>query len=266
MNTARVRPHAVAGTFYPGDPQALTAAVTDALTEAEATSPPGPLPPAIIAPHAGYVYSGPVAASAYARLVPARGQVERVVLVGPAHTVALDAIATSGADGFATPLGVVPIDTEVRDRLLRTGKVIVSDRAHAGEHSLEVHLPFIQVALGDVAIVPLVVGQVASSLVADVLEEVWGGPETLVVVSSDLSHYHDHRTAQTLDRRTAAAIVAKAPEQLGRGDACGLYPLRGLLVAARRRGLDIELLDLRTSADTAGDPDRVVGYGAFVVA
>lgn len=266
MNTARVRPPAVAGTFYPGDPQALTAAVTDALREAAATSPAGPLPPAIIAPHAGYVYSGPVAASAYARLVPARGQVERVVLVGPAHTVALDAIATSSADGFATPLGVVAIDTDARDRLLRTGKVIVSDRAHAGEHSLEVHLPFIQVALGDVAILPLVVGQVASSLVADVLEEVWGGAETLVVVSSDLSHYHDHRTAQTLDRRTAAAIVAKEPEQLGRDDACGLYPLRGLLVAARRRGLDIELLDLRTSADTAGDPDRVVGYGAFVVA
>ncbi len=265
MKTGRVRPPAVAGTFYPADPQALTGVVTEALNEAAATCPTGAVPPAIVAPHAGYVYSGPVAASAYARVLPGRGQVEQVVLVGPAHTVALDAIASSSADGFATPLGVVAVDAEARDRLLRTGKVIVSDRAHAAEHSLEVHLPFIQIALGDVAIVPLVVGQVASSLVADVLDELWGGPETLVVVSTDLSHYHDHRTAQTLDRRTAAAIVAKEPDQLGRGDACGLYPVRGLLVAARRRGLDIELLDLRTSADTAGDPDRVVGYGAFVV-
>lgn len=266
MKTLRVRPPAVAGTFYPDDPEALTTAVADALREAAAGAAAGAVPPAIVAPHAGYIYSGPIAASAYARVLAGRGQIERVVLVGPAHTVALDAIATSGADGFATPLGVVPVDTEVRDRLVRTGKVVVSDRAHAAEHSLEVHLPFIQVALGEVTIVPLVVGQVPSETVADVLDEVWGGPETLVVVSSDLSHYHDHSTAQALDRRTAAAILAKEPDLLGPGDACGLYPLRGLLVAARRRGLDVELLDLRTSADTAGDRHRVVGYGAFVVA
>ncbi|MBW3651002.1 MAG: AmmeMemoRadiSam system protein B [Actinobacteria bacterium] len=250
--------------FYPADPQVLEAAVTTALEEAG--SPSGPAPKAIIAPHAGYVFSGPVAASAYARVRPLRGQVERVVLLGPAHTVALDSIAASGADGFATPLGLVRVDTEARDRLVERGRVCVSDRAHAAEHSLEVHLPFIQLSLGDVAVVPLVVGQVPSSLVAEVLEEVWGGPETLVVVSTDLSHYHDHGTAQALDRRTAAAIVAKDAEGLGSGDACGLFPVRGFLVAARRRGLDVELIDLRTSADTAGDPGRVVGYGAFAVA
>ncbi|MBW3557239.1 MAG: AmmeMemoRadiSam system protein B [Actinobacteria bacterium] len=250
--------------FYPADPQVLEAAVTTALEEAG--SPSGPAPKAIIAPHAGYVFSGPVAASAYARVRPLRGQVERVVLLGPAHTVALDSIAASGADGFATPLGLVRVDTEARDRLVERGRVCVSDRAHAAEHSLEVHLPFIQLTLGDVAVLPLVVGQVPSSLVAEVLEEVWGGPETLVVVSTDLSHYHDHGTAQALDRRTAAAIVAKDAEGLGSGDACGLFPVRGFLVAARRRGLDVELIDLRTSADTAGDPGRVVGYGAFAVA
>ncbi|MBW3614608.1 MAG: AmmeMemoRadiSam system protein B [Actinobacteria bacterium] len=265
MRTGRVRPPAVAGMFYPADPAALQAAVTAAL-EGAGGPPPGTAPKAVIAPHAGYVFSGPVAASAYARVQPLRGQVERVVLMGPAHTIALDSIAASGADAFATPLGLVPVDTEARDRLVAAGKVVVSDRAHAAEHSLEVHLPFIQLTLGDVAIVPLVVGQVAASRVADALEEVWGGPETLVVVSSDLSHYHDHRSAQTLDRRTAAAIVSKDAEALGSGDACGVFPVRGLLVAARRRGLDVELIDLRTSADTAGDPDRVVGYGAFAVA
>ncbi len=264
MRTGRVRPAAVAGMFYPADPQVLEAAVTTALEGAG--SPSGPAPKAIIAPHAGYVFSGPVAASAYARVRPLRGQIERVVLLGPAHTVALDSIAASGADAFATPLGLVRVDTDARDRLVERGRVCVSDRAHAAEHSLEVHLPFIQLTLGDVAVVPLVVGQVPSSLVAEVLDEVWGGPETLVVVSTDLSHYHDHQTAQTLDGRTAATIVAKDAEGLGSGDACGMFPLRGFLVAARRRGLDVELIDLRTSADTAGDPGRVVGYGAFAVA
>jgi AmmeMemoRadiSam system protein B len=206
-----------------------------------------------------------VAASAYARVVPRRGEVDRVVLLGPAHRVPLTALAVPSADALATPLGSAGVETAARDGLVEAGLAVVSDAAHAAEHSLEVHLPFLQVVLGDVAVLPLVVGRVPASAVAAVLDQVWGGPETLVVVSTDLSHYHDHLTARELDRRTAAAILARRPEALGPEDACGVFPLRGLLTAARQRDLDVELLDLRTSADTAGDPDRVVGYGAFAL-
>ena len=265
MSTLRVRPAAVAGAFYPAEPDALRAAVQWALEEAPAGVGAGPAPKAIIAPHAGYLYSGPVAGSAYARVLPRRGQVERVVLLGPAHTVPLAAVATVTADAFETPLGLVPVDTAACDQLVEAGLVVVSDAAHATEHSLEVHLPFLQVALGEVTVLPLVVGEVPASAVAAVLDQVWGGPETLVVLSTDLSHYHDHSTARELDGRTAAAILARRPDDVGRGDACGVFPLRGLLAAAGQRDLDIELLDLRTSADTAGHPERVVGYGAFAV-
>jgi MEMO1 family protein len=265
MRTLRVRPAAVAGAFYPADPDDLRAAVQGALEEALTGVGPGQAPKAIIAPHAGYRYSGPVAASAYARVLPRRGQVGRVVLLGPAHTVPLAAIATATADAFETPLGLVPVDTTARDQLVDAGLAVVSDAAHATEHSLEVHLPFLQMVLGEVTVLPLVVGEVPASAVAAVLDRVWGGPETLVVLSTDLSHYHDHSTARELDGRTAAAILARRPDDVGRGDACGVFPLRGLLAAARRRDLDVELLDLRTSADTAGHPQRVVGYGAFAV-
>lgn len=265
MTSAAVRPAAVAGTFYPADPAVLRHTLEAALAGASGGPGPGPAPKALIAPHAGYVYSGPVAASAYARVLAMRGVVERVVILGPAHTVPLASVATSSAATFATPLGPVAVDTATCDRLVEGGLAIVSDRAHAAEHSIEVQLPFLQVALGDVLVVPLVVGQVASSTVADVLDAVWGGQETLVVVSTDLSHYHDHRRATALDRQTAAAILAKKPEALDHGDACGLFPLRGLLTAAARRDLDVELLQLATSADTAGGPDRVVGYGAFAL-
>ncbi len=224
------------------------------------------MPKAIVAPHAGYVYSGPVAGSAYARVVPGRGRITRVVVLGPAHRVPVPAVAASGADAFATPLGVVPVDVESRDALVDAGLVVVHDEAHAQEHSLEVQLPFIQVCLGDVTMLPLAVGPVSPNAVAEVLERVWGGDETLVVISTDLSHYHDHATATELDRRTAAAIVACRPDRLRPYDACGLIPVQGLLLAAERHQLDVELLDLRTSADTAGSPDRVVGYGAFALA
>ena len=265
MRTLRVRPAAVAGLFYPAEAEALAGAVHQALQQATARIAPGPAPKAIIAPHAGYVYSGPVAASAYARVMVRRGAVERVVLLGPAHTVPLTAVAAPAVDAFETPLGLVPVDTATRDQLVEAGLVVVSDEAHAAEHSLEVHLPFLQVALGDIAVVPLVAGRTPAWAVAAVLDHLWGGPETLIVVSTDLSHYHDHRTAQELDRRTAAAILAKRPGDVEPSHACGAFPLQGLLTAAGQRQLDVELLDLRTSADTAGDPRRVVGYGAFAL-
>ncbi|HEX2024750.1 MAG TPA: AmmeMemoRadiSam system protein B [Acidimicrobiales bacterium] len=267
MNATRAGEPAVAGTFYPSDPDALRTMVEYHLRQASAGGPPSPASPpkALVAPHAGYVYSGPVAASAYARVVPLRGRIERVVLLGPAHRVPLTAIAAPAADALVTPLGPVPVDTGPRDRLVASGSVVVSDQAHAGEHSLEVHLPFVQVALGDVSVLPLLVGRVPASTVADVLDAVWGGEETVVVVSTDLSHYHDHATATELDRRTADAILGARFEELEPQDACGVFPLRGLLALARRRHLDVELVDLRTSGDTSGDVDRVVGYGAFAL-
>jgi MEMO1 family protein len=264
MRTMRVRPPAVAGLFYPADPSELESAVDAFLEEGQAGT--GPVPKAIVAPHAGYVYSGSIAGSAYARALRARGRITRVVLLGPAHRTPDAGIAVSGADAFATPLGRLAIDAGTRDALLDAGLVAIRDDAHAEEHSLEVQLPFVQVCLGDVTVLPLAAGQVPPHRVAEVLDRVWGGDETLVVVSTDLSHYHDHHTATELDRRTAEAMVARRPERLGRDDACGVIPLQGLLAVANGRGLGVELLDLRTSADTAGGADRVVGYGAFAVA
>lgn len=271
MTGTRVRPAAVAGLFYPRDPVALRQLVDQELLEAGAAKevPPETVPKALIVPHAGYVYSGPVAASAWARIssaVRGRGDLSRVVVLGPAHRVPVRAVAVSRADAFATPLGLVRVDTAGRDELVAAGLVVVNDEAHASEHSLEVQLPFVQRILGDVAVLPLAVGQVATDDVARVIDAVWGGPETLIVVSTDLSHYLDRASAVLVDRITASAIVAKRPDKLQAGDACGVVAVRGLLTVARRRGLDVELLDLRTSADTAGDPQRVVGYGAFAVA
>ena len=263
-----VRQPAVAGMFYPAEAGDLRDAVDAAMARACSPGPEDGSPvKAVIAPHAGYRYSGPVAASAYARLVAARDTIERVVLIGPAHRARLGAVAAGSADAWATPLGQVPVDVAGRDRLLGAlPSVVIDDRAHCDEHSLEVHLPFLQRLLGDITILPLVVGQVDAGAVADVLEQAWGGPETAIVVSTDLSHYHDQITATGLDRATAAAIVARRPELVGPDGACGVFAVRGLLVAARRRGLDLRLLDLRTSADTAGGPDRVVGYGSFATA
>jgi MEMO1 family protein len=263
VKTIRVRPPAVAGTFYPAEPAVLRSVVERSLNEARAA---GGVPKALIAPHAGYVYSGPVAGSAYAQVLAARGRITRVVLLGPAHRVPVAAVAVASADAFSTPLGLVPVDTATRDALVDAGLVVVDDHVHAREHSLEVQLPFLQVALGDVTVLPLAVGHVSADRVAEILDQVWGGDETLVVASTDLSHYHDRATATELDRRTAAAIVDKRPDRLGTGDACGVLAVQGLLLGAAARDLDVELLDLRTSADTAGDPDRVVGYGAFALA
>ena len=260
-----IRPPAVAGTFYPQDAAVLTGALRLLIHSAHPTQSYAPVPKAIVAPHAGYLYSGPVAASAYARLATARGLVQRAVILGPAHTVPLENIAASSADAFSTPLGALDVDSVLRDAVIADRLVSVCDLAHTAEHSLEVQLPFIQSVLGVVKVLPLLVGAVPTSAVAELLDRVWGGPETLVVVSTDLSHYHDLETARRLDKRTAAAIMACNPEGIAPGDACGVYSLRGLLAVAAKRGLEVEQLDLRTSADTTGDPTRVVGYGSFAL-
>ena len=257
------RPPAVAGLFYPAERPVLHETVTGLLAGVAAA--PAAAPKALVAPHAGYVYSGPVAASAYARLAAARGRVTRVVLLGPAHRVWFEGLALPSHRVFATPLGPVPVDPDARARLADLPQVMVFDAAHAAEHSLEVHLPFLQETLGTFAVVPLVVGAATPDQVAEVIDRLWGGPETLVVVSSDLSHYHDYATARRLDAATTRAIEHLRFEDLDDGSACGRIPLSGLLFVARRRGMAVETLDVRNSGDTAGPRDSVVGYGAWAL-
>ena len=261
--TTTTRPAAVAGTFYPADPAALARDVAALLDRAGAPIEPGePTPKAIIAPHAGYIYSGPVAATVYARLAPLAPRIRRVVLLGPAHRVALRGLALPGAAAFDTPLGTVPVAAEANALLQDLPQVVVNRDAHALEHSLEVHLPFLQKALGDFELIPLVVGHATTEDVAQVLERLWDGEETLVVVSSDLSHYLGYAQAQATDRDTARLILNRQPI-LDPYQACGAIPANGLLTVAARRGLGARLLDLRNSGDTAGDRSRVVGYGSF---
>ena len=220
-------------------------------------------PKAIIAPHAGYQYSGPIAASAYAWLAPAAGLVSRVIVAGPSHFWPVGGVAVPSVDAFDTPLGAVAVDDDARRCALGVDGVVVDDAAHAREHSLEVQLPLVICALGDVAVLPLAVGRSGAGVLAQVLERLWGGPETRVVISTDLSHYHPAHVAAALDRRTADQICRLEPP--ADDDACGAAAVAGLLLAARRHELSVRLLDLRNSADTAGDADRVVGYGAFAV-
>jgi AmmeMemoRadiSam system protein B len=260
-----VRPTAVAGTFYPAQPAALRAALDAAFRGARQPAEDAPVPKALVAPHAGYIYSGAVAASAYVRLLPARGQVTRVVLLGPNHRAPLDGTAASSADAFATPLGPVAVDVDARARALALPSVGVDDTAHALEHGLEVHLPFLQTVLGDIKVLPLIVGQCDAADVVALLDEFWGGGETVVVVSTDLSHYHRYDDAVALDRRTIAAIASLRSGGIGDRDACGAYPLRGFLDSAAARGMQSEVLDVRNSGDTAGDRERVVGYGAVAL-
>ncbi len=255
------RPAAVAGLFYPAEPRQLQSMIRDCLNQAK---PEGDLPKAIIAPHAGYVYSGPIAASAYARLRQGRGRIRRVVLFGPSHRVGFRGLAVSGAHGFATPLGDIPVDRQACEELKTLPFVRELDQAHAQEHSLEVHLPFLQVVLDSFSLVPVVVGDAAPEEVCAVLEKLWGGDETLIVISSDLSHYHEYATARRMDAATSRAIESLRPEDIGFEDACGRLPISGLLLAARRRGLSAKTIDLRNSGDTAGSKDSVVGYGAYV--
>ena len=257
------RPPAVAGTFYPGQAAALERLVSDLLAEAPTPPQGGNAPKALIAPHAGFMYSGSVAAAAFARLAPARDRIRRVVLLGPAHYVPFRGLAVSGAAAFRTPLGSIPVDPAAVRTALALPGVRTLDPAHEREHSLETQLPFLQLALEEVSLVPLVVGQADDGEVAAVLEALWGGPETLVVVSSDLSHFLDQGSARERDARTARAIEGRSPEAVGREDACGFLPLRGLLRIAGERAARIETLSLATSGDTRGPVERVVGYGAF---
>ena len=261
-NVPKVRPPACAGRFYPAYPTELLQKVKYLL--ASAKTPDGPAPKAIIAPHAGYEYSGPVAASAYACLQSARDTIKRVVLIGPAHCVEFAGLATSSADAFSTPLGSVSVDKNAIAQLRLLPQVMVFDQAHEPEHCLEVQLPFLQAALDGFALVPLLVGDAVDEEVAEVLAALWGGPETCIVVSSDLSHYHDYQTAKAADEETSLVIEGLRGEQLDGSQACGARPIRGLLQLARERGLRPRCVDLRNSGDTAGRHDRVVGYGAFV--
>jgi AmmeMemoRadiSam system protein B len=260
MGLRRVRPPAVAGTFYPESPEALRSTVESLLRAAPASA--GRAPKAIIAPHAGYVYSGPIAASAFQTIASAAASIERVVLLGPAHFVPIRGLGLPDESRFATPLGEVRVEPEGAGAALRMPQVRIQSDAHVREHSLEVELPFLQVLLGEFNLVPLVVGEADAEEVAEVLERLWGGPETLIVISSDLSHYLSYEEARQIDRETADEILALGGP-LDPRRACGARPVSGLLLAARRRGMIPELLDLRSSGDTAGDHSRVVGYGAF---
>ncbi len=254
-----VRPPAVAGMFYPSSPQALRREVQAFLDQ---TQPGKWLPKAIIAPHAGYIYSGPVAASAYALLQPVARNIRRVILLGPVHRVWVNGLALPGVDAFDTPLGRIPIDADAVRQLAVFPFVERNPAAHALEHSLEVQLPFLQMVLGDFSLVPLVVGGATREQVAKVLETLWGGDETLIVVSSDLSHYLPYATARSTDQTTVDSIL-HLDNTLSSEQACGAHPINGLLLACRRKGLHPHLLDLRNSGDTAGDKQRVVGYAAL---
>ncbi len=260
MAMSDIRRPAVAGMFYPGDARELRTMVQSFL---------GPLamgaeaPKAIIAPHAGYIYSGPVAATAYRALAKARAEIRRIVLLGPSHRLAFDGLALSSARYFATPLGNIPVDRAACDAIRDLPQVHVLDEAHAMEHSLEVHLPFLQLILDEFSVVPLVVGDAAPAVISEVLERLWDGPQTRFVVSSDLSHYHDYQTAKYLDEATSRAIEKLRFEDIGYDHACGRNPISGLLNLARAHGLQGRTLDQRNSGDTAGPRDQVVGYGAY---
>lgn len=258
----RIREAAVAGSFYPADPGALRGALEGMLDAVQVA--PEAAPAGLIVPHAGYMYSGPVAATAYARLRAHRHRYHRVVLVGPSHFSAFRGLARSSALAFRTLLGDVALDPDPLDRLGHAA-LQVNDAAHQDEHSLEVQLPFLQVTLEAFCIVPLLVGEARDRDVAEVIDALWVGADTLVVVSSDLSHYLPYRAARSRDALTCRAVEQLDGPRIGHGDACGAAPLRGLLRVARQRGLRAETLDLRNSGDTAGNHDRVVGYGAWSI-
>jgi MEMO1 family protein len=260
-----IRSAVVAGTFYPADPVVLRNQIADLLAQADDPPPAAaPLPKAIIGPHAGYVYSGSVAARAYARLTEARGRISRVVLIGPSHYVGFRGIAVDTADAWSLPNGRVALDTDAIAQVRQFPMVRPLEAAFAREHALEVHVPFLQHVLGsDFRLVPLVAGDAPADAVAAVFNSLWGGPETQFVISTDLSHYLEYAAAQAADQRTAEAIERLDYEMLRPTHACGCVPTSGMLLSAKQRGMAVERLDLRNSGDTAGPRDRVVGYGAW---
>jgi AmmeMemoRadiSam system protein B/AmmeMemoRadiSam system protein A len=259
-----IRNAAVAGLFYPGDAPTLAAELGELLAASGEPAPRLGFPKALVVPHAGYIYSGPVAARAYDELAAARGTVRRVVVLGPVHRVPVRGLAIPGSQAFATPLGTVPVDQEALAAVRSLPQVVVSDAAHALEHSLEVQLPFLQQQLGEFSLAPFAVGTASVQEVAEVIERLWGGRETLVVLSTDLSHYHGYHEARRVDGATLSRIAGLATD-LDHDEACGATPLNGLLAVAKRRGLAIRLLGACNSGDTAGGRDRVVGYSAFAL-
>jgi AmmeMemoRadiSam system protein B len=263
VRSSLVREAAVAGSFYPGDPDVLRVTVDQLLADAPTPPEDAPVPRAVIVPHAGYVYSGSTAALAYARVARGRDSIRRVVVIGPTHQVPVRGVALPGAEAFRTPLGVLPVaEAWAEERLADVPAACVFPDTHRREHSVEVQLPFLQRVLGDIEIVPLLAGDATGEEVADVLDALWGGPETLVVISSDLSHYLPYEEAQRVDAGTIAQISA-LDGPLDHLQACGATGVNGILVAARRRGLRPTLLGACNSGDTAGDRSRVVGYSAF---
>lgn len=263
MKAAKLRPPAVAGMFYPSSAYELQSDVEAYMARGHKLH-PAPRPKALIVPHAGYPYSGPVAGSAFRLLIGLHKEITRVILIGPCHRVAFRGMALAGVDAFQTPLGDVPVDHNAERALAHCEHLHVDDRTHREEHSLEVELPFLQCALDAFTIIPVVVGDATGREVAEVIEALWGGPETLIVISSDLSHYLPYAQAQALDRLTANAIIGQTPELIEPEMACGRLAIQGLLIAAGHHGLRATLIDLRNSGDTAGDKSQVVGYGAFV--
>lgn len=260
--TMHVREPAVAGLFYPDDPDTLREDIDRLLASGVSG---GPIPKAIVVPHAGYVFSGATAAAAFARLGEARAVIRRVVLLGPSHRVPFHGLALPESDAFDTPLGRVSLDADSVERIIDLPQVRRLEAAHAQEHSLEVELPFLQRALDEFTLLPLAVGDASAREVAEVLDRLWGGPETLIVVSSDLSHYQDYDTARRHDATTTRKIEALMHEDLDWDDACGRVPVAGLLEQARRRGLEVTTLAQCNSGDTSGDRSRVVGYGAYAL-
>jgi MEMO1 family protein len=261
IRTDKIRPAAVAGSFYPAEPRRLEAEVARLMAQ---VPPSGRgAPKALIAPHAGYVYSGSVAASAFAELRGCGDQIERVIVIGPAHYVPLRGIALAAAEAFATPLGPVPVDRDALAAIADLPCVHTMDGAHAPEHAIEVELPFLQQLLPRFTLIPLLVGSATAQEVGEVLARLWGGAETLIVVSSDLSHYHDYETARRLDAATAQRIERGDWANLGPDHACGCLPIAGLLIEGARHGLAAQRLALCNSGDTAGPRHEVVGYGAW---
>ena len=262
-HTSTIRPAAVAGSFYPHDPRALRTQLDRLFGELAPSPTPAPrAPKMLVAPHAGYQYSGAVAARAYALLAPHRARIRRVVLIGPAHRVAFRGIAAPSVGAFWSPLGAVPLDVEAIARLGGLPQVRVDDAPHAWEHAIEVHLPFLQSVLDDFAIVPLIAGDVSPLDLAQVFEALWGEAETLIVVSSDLSHYHEHAVATQIDASTVRSVL-RLDAGIDHAQACGATAINAAVLCARRHGLAPRLLDLRNSGDTAGPRDRVVGYCAI---
>ena len=263
-----IRNAAVAGLFYPDDPKELRHAVSRFLSDVTQIDTDATQPKALIVPHAGYIYSGAAAATGFARLLPFKQLIKQIVLLGPSHRVGFTGLAVSDAHFYQTPLGDIPIDRPAIDNILTLPQVSVIEQAHTQEHSLEVQLPFLQEILEDFTLVPIVVGDASTESVSEVLETLWGNESTLILISSDLSHFHNYPTAQQLDNITCSAIETLQPEDIGFDNACGRNPIKGLLHSAIQHDLAATTLALWNSYDSAGrspeDKARVVGFGCWM--